>query len=48
MTDEPYPADVRAAARSRKLKPLDYTHQNPSYPTVTDHGDPGRQGPSGS
>ncbi|MFD9307610.1 serine hydrolase domain-containing protein [Streptomyces sp. NPDC060048] len=34
MTDEPYPADVRAAARSGKLKPLDYTHQNSSYATA--------------
>ncbi|MFD5147076.1 serine hydrolase domain-containing protein [Streptomyces sp. NPDC058401] len=34
MTDEPYPADVQAAARSGKLKPLDYTHQNSSYATA--------------
>ncbi|MFI5764741.1 serine hydrolase domain-containing protein [Streptomyces sp. NPDC051563] len=34
MTDEPYPADVQAAARSGKLKPLDYTHQNASYATA--------------
>ncbi|MEV7581401.1 serine hydrolase domain-containing protein [Streptomyces erythrochromogenes] len=31
LTDKPYPADVREAAESGKLKPLDYTHQNPSY-----------------
>ncbi|OKK22911.1 D-alanyl-D-alanine carboxypeptidase [Streptomyces sp. CB00455] len=34
MVDEPYPAGVRAAARTGKLKPLDYTHQNPSYATA--------------
>ncbi|MCA2227050.1 serine hydrolase domain-containing protein [Nonomuraea aurantiaca] len=31
MVDRPYPADMRAAARSGKLRPVDYTHQNPSY-----------------
>ncbi|MGW7101909.1 serine hydrolase domain-containing protein [Streptomyces sp. NPDC054838] len=31
MTDEPYSAGVQAAARSGKLQPVDYTHQNPSY-----------------
>ncbi|MET7286480.1 serine hydrolase domain-containing protein [Streptomyces sp. NPDC005573] len=31
LVDRPYPADVREAARSGELKPLDYTHQNPSY-----------------
>ncbi|MFK0257092.1 serine hydrolase domain-containing protein [Streptomyces sp. NPDC090445] len=31
LVDKPYPADLRAAARSGKLKPIDYTHQNPSY-----------------
>ncbi|MFF3721032.1 serine hydrolase domain-containing protein [Streptomyces erythrochromogenes] len=31
LTDKPYPADVRRAAESGKLKPLDYTRQNPSY-----------------
>ncbi|MGW2037495.1 serine hydrolase domain-containing protein [Streptomyces virginiae] len=31
LTDKPYPADVREAAESGRLKPLDYTHQNPSY-----------------
>ncbi len=34
LTDHPYPADMRAAARSGKLKPVDYTHQNPSYATA--------------
>ncbi|MFF3012793.1 serine hydrolase domain-containing protein [Streptomyces sp. NPDC057939] len=31
LVDEPYPAELTAAARSGKLKPVDYTHQNPSY-----------------
>ncbi|WP_405715074.1 beta-lactamase family protein [Streptomyces xanthophaeus] len=31
LIDQPYPADLQAAARSGQLKPLDYTHQNPSY-----------------
>lgn len=31
MVDEDYPADVIAAARAGTLKPVDYTHQNPSY-----------------
>lgn len=34
MVDKPYPADVRAAARSGKLRPVDYTHQNVSYATA--------------
>ncbi|MEV7723374.1 serine hydrolase domain-containing protein [Streptomyces sp. NPDC087917] len=34
LVDDPYPADVRAAGRSGKLAPLDYTHQNPSYATA--------------
>ncbi|WP_433572534.1 hypothetical protein [Streptomyces sp. CA-251247] len=34
LVDEPYPADLQAAARSGKLKPVDYTHQNPSYATA--------------
>lgn len=34
LTDQPYPADLEAAARSGKLQPLDYTHQNPSYATA--------------
>ncbi len=32
--DQPYPADVQSAARSGKLRPVDYTHQNPSYATA--------------
>ena len=31
MVDEPYPADVQAAARAGTLKPTDYTNQNSSY-----------------
>ncbi|MEU9026290.1 serine hydrolase domain-containing protein [Streptomyces sp. NPDC048383] len=31
LVDEPYPADLRAAALSGELKPVDYTRQNPSY-----------------
>ncbi|WP_432014755.1 serine hydrolase domain-containing protein [Streptomyces cucumeris] len=34
LVDRPYPADVRAAAKSGKLRPVDYTHQNPSYATA--------------
>ncbi len=34
LVDQPYPADLRAAARSGKLPPVDYTHQNPSYATA--------------
>lgn len=34
LVDRPYPADLRAAARSGKLRPTDYTHQNPSYATA--------------
>ena len=31
MTDEPYPADIKAAALAGTLKPIDYTNQNSSY-----------------
>ncbi|MEV8633609.1 serine hydrolase domain-containing protein [Streptosporangium sp. NPDC051023] len=34
LVDRPYPADMQAAARSGKLRPVDYTHQNPSYATA--------------
>ncbi|MFJ3306784.1 serine hydrolase domain-containing protein [Streptomyces sp. NPDC086549] len=34
LIDRPYPADIQAAARSGKLLPVDYTHQNPSYATA--------------
>ncbi|WP_123024717.1 serine hydrolase domain-containing protein [Mycolicibacterium stellerae] len=31
MVDDPYPADIKAAAKAGTLKPIDYTNQNPSY-----------------
>ncbi|MGW5852686.1 serine hydrolase domain-containing protein [Streptomyces sp. NPDC055254] len=31
LVDQPYPADLEAEARSGKLRPVDYTEQNPSY-----------------
>jgi D-alanyl-D-alanine carboxypeptidase len=31
MVDDPYPADIKAAARAGTLKPIDYTNQNASY-----------------
>ena len=31
LADEPYPPDLQAAARDGSLRPVDYTHQNPSY-----------------
>ncbi|MEU4229234.1 serine hydrolase domain-containing protein [Nonomuraea sp. NPDC026600] len=34
LVDRPYPADVQAAARSGKLRPMDYTLQSPSYATA--------------
>ncbi|MGW1891497.1 serine hydrolase domain-containing protein [Streptomyces sp. NPDC002004] len=34
LLDRPYPADLQAAARSGRLRPVDYTHQNPSYATA--------------
>ncbi|MFE7241572.1 serine hydrolase domain-containing protein [Streptomyces sp. NPDC057582] len=34
LTDKPYPAEMRKAARTGKLQPIDYTHQNPSYATA--------------
>ncbi|MFJ3334121.1 serine hydrolase domain-containing protein [Streptomyces sp. NPDC086766] len=34
LVDRPYPAGTRAAARSGRLRPRDYTHQNPSYATA--------------
>jgi D-alanyl-D-alanine carboxypeptidase len=34
LVDRPYPAGMREAARSGKLRPVDYTHQNPSYATA--------------
>ncbi len=31
MVDDPYPADIKAAAKAGTLQPIDYTNQNPSY-----------------
>ncbi len=31
MVDDPYPADMKAAAKDGTLKPIDYTNQNSSY-----------------
>jgi D-alanyl-D-alanine carboxypeptidase len=34
LADNPYPADVQAAAKAGSLKPIDYTNQNSSYATA--------------
>ncbi|WP_319452224.1 MULTISPECIES: serine hydrolase domain-containing protein [unclassified Mycobacterium] len=34
LADDPYPADMQAAARAGTLAPIDYTHQNSSYATA--------------
>jgi D-alanyl-D-alanine carboxypeptidase len=34
LADDPYPADMQAAARAGTLRPIDYTHQNSSYATA--------------
>ena len=34
LADEPYPAEMQAAARGGTLRPVDYTNQNPSYATA--------------
>jgi D-alanyl-D-alanine carboxypeptidase len=34
LADDPYPADMQAAARAGTLQPIDYTHQNSSYATA--------------
>ena len=34
LVDQPYPADMQAAARAGTLQPVDYTNQNPSYATA--------------
>jgi len=34
LVDDPYPADLQAAARAGTLAPIDYTHQNASYATA--------------
>jgi CubicO group peptidase (beta-lactamase class C family) len=31
MVDDPYPADIKGAAKAGTLKPIDYTNQNASY-----------------
>ena len=31
MVDDPYPADIKAAAKAGTLQPIDYTNHNPSY-----------------
>jgi D-alanyl-D-alanine carboxypeptidase len=34
LADDPYPADMQAAARAGTLRPIDYTNQNSSYATA--------------
>ncbi len=34
LADDPYPADMQAAAQAGTLQPIDYTHQNSSYATA--------------
>jgi D-alanyl-D-alanine carboxypeptidase len=34
LADDPYPADMQAAAQSGTLQPIDYTNQNSSYATA--------------
>ena len=34
LADDPYPADMQAAARAGTLKPIDYTNQSSSYATA--------------
>jgi len=34
LADDPYPAEMQAAARAGTLKPIDYTNQNSSYATA--------------
>jgi D-alanyl-D-alanine carboxypeptidase len=34
LADDPYPAEMQAAARAGTLQPIDYTHQNSSYATA--------------
>jgi D-alanyl-D-alanine carboxypeptidase len=34
LADEPYPADMQAAAEAGTLRPIDYTNQNSSYATA--------------
>ncbi|PRC51686.1 D-alanyl-D-alanine carboxypeptidase, partial [Mycobacterium sp. ITM-2017-0098] len=39
LADDPYPADMQAAARAGRLLPIDYTNQNPSYASAAGGGD---------
>ena len=34
LADDPYPADMQAAAQAGTLQPIDYTNQNSSYATA--------------
>jgi D-alanyl-D-alanine carboxypeptidase len=34
LADDPYPAEMQAAAQAGTVKPIDYTHQNSSYATA--------------
>ncbi len=34
LADDPYPAEMQAAALAGRLQPIDYTHQNSSYATA--------------
>jgi D-alanyl-D-alanine carboxypeptidase len=34
LADDPYPADIQAAAKAGTLQPIDYTNQNSSYATA--------------
>ncbi|WP_329444503.1 beta-lactamase family protein [Streptomyces sp. NBC_01426] len=34
LVDKPYPAEMREAATTGRLRPIDYTFQNPSYATA--------------
>jgi CubicO group peptidase (beta-lactamase class C family) len=34
LADDPYPAEMQAAAQAGTLQPIDYTHQNSSYATA--------------
>lgn len=34
LADDPYPADMQAAAQAGRLQPIDYTNQNASYATA--------------
>jgi D-alanyl-D-alanine carboxypeptidase len=34
LADDPYPADIQAAAQAGTLQPIDYTNQNSSYATA--------------